>query len=255
MRWVETRPRSLVYLDPSVRRLYDGNVAVYRYCSLTEALSLFERGSWQFKRPSAWRDPYEKHVGKRLFGSDGPFADIGAFAKCFSLESQSEAMWRLYSAADGLVRLSFGLKHLIDSLQLASHQDRPRPKLFIGRARYMPQAKLRAAVALLEQARPESVSRFAMEALLMKRDGFIFENEIRACFLYREPSAADATTEQNLESHRTVESVSSKIIQRVLLDPYVSPAVARAWTRMLREGCKVECDVTQSKFNLDPISD
>jgi hypothetical protein len=250
LRWLPAL-RSRVVLDPELTTHYARNSTIYRYASLTEATCLLGQGRLQLKRPSAWRDPYEKHVGKRLFGKPGPFAAIAAYAKCFSLEPQSEAMWRLYASSDGLVRLSFGLRDLIDALDAATHSSEPRPKLYVGRARYMPQPSIRRSVERIAIGPTKSVSRVAMQAILMKRSGFVFEDEVRACFLYKQ---LRKDTQLTPPETREISQVSSDVVTSVLLDPYATKSLARTWKQRLVDGCKVTCKVEQSKFDLSPDS-
>jgi hypothetical protein len=252
IKWLPRQKKSRLILDPELESLYERNVTVYRYASLTEALSLFDQGSWQFKRPSAWRDPYEQHVGSRLFDKSGPFSKIDAFAKCFSLEFQSEAMWRLYAQPEGLVRLSFCLRDVLHAVEQATHPNGATPKVYVGRARYMTPPALRRAVDELVIGKPKMVSRLAMPAVLMKRDGFMFENEIRVCFSAGSLTTDPRTDNLRVNTTRTVSGLSKEIVTHVLLDPYASKPVAASWTRLLKESCGLACDVTQSKFDLYP---
>ena len=142
--------------------------------------------------------------------------------------------------------MTFRLGDLVNALECATHGDGKRPKLYVGRARYMPQAAIRASVTQLTANPRKGVSRFAMHALLMKRNGFIFENEIRACFLFSQ--------EDEPEPMRMVGGVAPGVINDILLDPYVSRPIAQAWKRLLTEVHGVQCPVEQSKFNLDPAA-
>ncbi len=142
--------------------------------------------------------------------------------------------------------MTFRLGDLVNALECATHGDGKRPKLYVGRARYMPQAAIRASVTQLTANPRKGVSRFAMHALLMKRNGFIFENEIRACFLFSQ--------EDEPEPMRMVGGVAPGVINDILLDPYVSRPIAQAWKRLLTEVHGVQCPVEQSKFILDPAA-
>jgi len=221
-----------------------GRVRVYRYASRTEALSLMSKGTFRFRRPGAWKEPYERHVASKLFGDAGPFAHVHAFAKCFSLEYRSEPMWRLFNSEDGVVRMTFDLEKLIRGLEAGEHVDGTRPKLYIGRVHYMPQAVIRQAVEHPDFCEAKKVSRHAMRSLLMKRDGFAFENEVRACFIYDQAAISEET--------RDVSRIPVALIERVLIDPYALKEEVSEWRRACMAVAGLKCPVTQSEFDKDP---
>jgi hypothetical protein len=223
-------------LDPHLKR------CVYRYTSIPEAISLLVDGRWSFVRPNSWPDKYEQHIGNTLFGRGGPFSNVAAYVKCFSLEYSSEAMWRTYATTAGLVRLGIRLDKLISDLANAKWPE--TAKLYVGRARYMKQSSVRKEVTKLMVASPKEVSALAMRALLMKRAGFSYENEIRFCFVSKSKSG--------LPNVRDVSGLKPENIAGMLLDPYIQKWQADQFRMLFKRSLSVPFKVSQSVFDSDP---
>jgi hypothetical protein len=235
--WVPRGRR--VRLDPLLLPYL--HAIVYRYSSFAEAFMLIGRGVWTFAKPSTWRDNYEKHVSKELFENTAVFADFPGYVKCVSFEYSSEAMWRTYSTSGGLVRMSWSLDNLIDLLDAADWGG--DGKVYVGPVRYMEAPAIRVAVNTLKAApKPEQRSQHAMRALMMKRSGFAFENEIRLCFF---PSPNDPPA----EPFHGASGFPHDTIRQVLIDPYLSSWQAREIQYVLKDVLRVPCDVEQSKFD------
>lgn len=197
-----------IHVDKTlVHRRYS---TVYRYVPIVEADSIVRNKIWWFDKPTCWPDKYESYVARELFGGNAPFGNMGVYAKCFTFHHSSEPIWQL---SKDRVRLRFTLDKLIRSLASAKRTDRgPLPKLFIARTRYMDPWAVRDTIDQLKLSRPKPVGRGAVPALLMKRIGFNYENEIRACFVFGEGSVGDA-------KHLEIE-VDDNAINQLMTNPY-----------------------------------
>ena len=227
-------------LDPAVGALLSERI--YRYASIAEALMLCS-GKMTFASPALWPDKYESHVIDKLFATPGPFARAVPLVKCFSLEYSSEAMWRTYSGAGGLIRLSIRLSDLVDELNKMAWP--VRGKIYAGRVRYMKPVSLRTEVARLSGDKHlKRTMNHAMPALLAKRAGFAFENEIRFAFL---PNRT-----QGEMRFVTVKGFPSQKLQRILIDPYLPKWQADELVRLFRGRVSAQCKVEQSSFDARP---
>jgi Protein of unknown function (DUF2971) len=229
-----------MHLDPGIESLLE--YSVYRYTSIAEALCLCD-GRMTFANPKKWPDKYESHLTDRLFSGSGPFAHAIPFVKCFSVEYSSEAMWRTYSSPGGVVRMGIKLQDLIDSLDEARWPS--DAKIYVGRVRYMDPPKLRQEIKTLEDNPPKAVMNNAMPALLMKRSGFAFENEVRIGFL---PRAA-----KNIPPVITASNFRSTKISRMLLDPYLPQWQTDELKRLFVKKLGVPFKVHRSSFDAHPI--
>lgn len=238
-------PETDVYLDPELR---EGVGRVYRYVTPTpEAISLLDSRRMRFDHPTVWSDKYESYIADHLFdgektkdsslGGNAPFDGFAIYAKCMTYHYASEAMWRLNPDK---VRLSFSLKKFLQLLSTARRVDGgPVPKIYVCRARYMEPRKIRQAIKELRLAETKTVSRYLVPALLMKRVGFHFENEVRICIVHPRATKRDFL-ELEFDDHG---------IEELMINPY---ADKHAVTRLKKtfEHCGVK--VKQSAFDLPP---
>jgi len=162
---------------------------------------------------------------------------MGVYAKCFTFEYTSEPMWRLN---DGRIRLAFTVASLIERLAAATDVDGGKlPKLYIARARYMGPTKIRDAIDNMHEHQPAFKSRSAAAALLMKRLGFHYENEVRACFIYEPGTPRPEHLKVRIDAPVTA----------MLIDPYMGPDKFPA---LLGKYRNLGYEIDQSKFDLHP---
>lgn len=197
----------LVLVDPTLIPRLHGTC--YRYATRAEAESLVGNCHWWFDKPTSWTDKYEKHIAVSLFGDGAPFDNMVVYAKCFTFQHSSEPLWRLQKDR---VRIRFRLRELIESFGRAKRLDGgPLPKLYIGRARYMEPWIIRRAIDDLNKAQQSAKSALAAPALLMKRLGFNYENEIRACFVFKKGS---------IDTDALKIEVAANAINEMMINPY-----------------------------------
>jgi hypothetical protein len=217
---------------------------VYRYASLGETLLWLRQGRTGLAHPSTWPDRYERHVAARLWQPDGPLTGARAFLKCFSFEFGSEALWRTYAGPGGVLRLGLRLRDLVAELNRLSL---PRgAKVMVGRCRYLDERDMRRALEQLRGqlragADPDAV---AMQALLLKRSGFAWENELRVAALL----PADAHPAPVLE----VEGLRADRLLSIHIDPYLAGWQAVQWQAVLSRDDGSGPRISQSSFDAEP---
>jgi hypothetical protein len=206
IRW-KKEADGLVFVDSTLIPRLHGTV--YRYVTCVEAESLVGNRHWWFDKPTNWPDKYEKHIAKSLFDDGAPFDNMVVYAKCFTFQHSSEPLWRLQKDR---VRIRLRLRDLIESFSRAKRLDGgPLPKLYIGRARYMEPWLIRRAIDELKQAKEPVKSALAAPALLMKRLGFNYENEIRACFVFKKGT---------IDEDALKIEVAANAINEMMINPY-----------------------------------
>lgn len=227
------------YIDQDLDSLSSNSV--YRYSSIAEAILLC-RGKVSFAKPDNWPDKYEGHLVRALFSDGAPYSKTVPFVKCFSIEYSSEAMWRVYASSGGLVRMGIRIPNLIEGLKKCVL---PFPaKIYLGRVRYMEAFNMRKAIEEIATSYPKKVMNNAMSALLMKRSGFSFENELRVAIF---PSKNN-----NLQEVITLEGFPIESISRMLIDPYLSKWQADLLGSIFVDQLRVPFDVHRSSFDDDP---
>jgi hypothetical protein len=230
-----------VWLDAAADEL--AGRQVYRYASLGEALLWLQHARTALARPATWPDRYERHVAERLWQQPRcMLPDV--YLKCFSFEFSSEALWRTYAGHGGVLRLGIRLRDLVAELNRVSL---PRgARVMVGRCRYLDERDLQRALARLQAALADGApaTELGMQALLLKRAGFAWENELRIAVLLppeRQPRAV-------LE----VEGLRVDRLQSVQIDPYLPAWQASAWLPVLAASGLPAGRVGQSGFDAEP---
>ena len=102
------------------------------------------------------------------------------YAQCWTLERSSDAMWQMYSADHDAVRVRTTVGRLIDSLR-ATQCSVADVSCFIGRIRYQKISQLRdfGKNMFVRYMGSEAIA----QSLLIKRQAYRYENEVRLIYL------------------------------------------------------------------------
>ena len=137
-----------------------------------------------------WRDPFENVFLKSpVLTSKGEkrrfelYDDI--YAQCWTLDGASNAMWEIYSRDQDAFRIKTTVGKLIDSLRVANG-NRADTTCFIGKVKYQKVKELREfGKKMLEwYDRAEGIA----QSLLLKRNEFRYEKEVRLIYISPESS-------------------------------------------------------------------
>ena len=178
---------------------------LYRYVDLASFMSLVETKILTLTNVNAWDNPWEAFLGKiPLVDEDGndlhptySFYEL-VFAQCWSLISESDAMWRIYSPH----KLGIRIESSVDRLQQVGSCGMG----YIGKVIYFD-----SVADLLEKEKPRR-SRF--DIAMFKRSAFEHEQEVRLL------THADCLENCDLESSRVGLPVDpSALIEGLMVDP------------------------------------
>lgn len=161
---------------------------IYRVFSIERLLEIFTSKALVLVKPSKWDDPFENFILKsKMEFVDGEQADIAfanqIFGQCWSLLSESDAMWRIYSPDKHGVKVKTTPRKLRDAL--ASQVEHPSLSAFIGRVRYESGQYLREMVndrVRMQNKIFDTSGRGHAETLLFKREEFSHEREVRIVY-------------------------------------------------------------------------
>lgn len=184
----------------------DLDTPVYRYISLSQFLAFIEKEKTYLTNISVWDDPYED-VLKNLPVKDsssrfGEFRTFRSyFAQSWSLNGNSDAMWRIYSKnSEGLLIKSTVRKFKsIQNIDLA----------LFGRVVYFDD--LRKSLAKISNDEPKDPKINTLKWSLLKRRAFDHEKEVRFITLgkhinfYLEPESK--TIELSLDPKNFLEDI------------------------------------------------
>lgn len=210
------------FIDLSDR---DRNHYIYRIISLSRLFQIFSSHTNVFVRPKMWEDPFENFILRsRIRLPSGEIVSHGSrdsvYGQCWTLQSASDAMWRIYSPQGDAVRIRTTPNRLAKSI-IESSAVRPHT-VRIGKVRYLSQAALARFVRNTFRT-PESAYTAMGRTLLVKRLAFKHERELRA--LIFAPRREAAKTGSDLLACPVDPHV---LIDQLMLDPRYSAENAEA---------------------------
>lgn len=172
-----------IHIDNSKR-----GAKIYRIMSVDYLLDMFETKKNVLVKPCVWQDPFENFLFKTpVFQKNGEdyFSILRnrAYGQCWSLNGESDAMWRLYGPKENNVKVQTTISNLYNSLYQGTAKY-PRMSCFIGEVNYHQETEL---TNLAKEVRFNGISSggsyYQAKSLLMKRDAFKQEEEVRLIYL------------------------------------------------------------------------
>ncbi len=168
---------------------------IYRIDSLDRFYEILEKKVLTFVRPTKWCDPLENIVFNAQIIKDGKeFEHPGKsniFAQCWTIESDSYALWLIYRKGQPSIRMQTRFNNLPIITTMNSG------KFYYGMVKYLYKKDLDALPknrALLKRIGSDEISEPHIETLLMKRKSYKYEKEIRL-FALSNISIVDKTNE------------------------------------------------------------
>ncbi len=161
----------------------EANKPIFRVMPIHRLLEIFNSGYLTLVHPKKWDDPFENlllrgyipEVVKR-----NPMLKIfkhDVFAQCWTFNSETDAMWRIYSPTKQGVKVKTTIPKLINSL---SDETKPiwKDGCYIGKVKYLSDTKIVSKLTAIDSASKKD----AAISLLYKRKEFKHEKEVRAIF-------------------------------------------------------------------------
>jgi hypothetical protein len=190
---------------------------IYRIISIERLIEMFAACNNTLVKPKLWDDPFENFILRcRVQLPDGAFASFGFqdqfFGQCWTLQSASDAMWRIYSPKSSAVRIRTTIGKLAESLS-ACRGDWAHDEVFIGRVQYLSQKKLEDfATGILRSGGGLLSTMLFAKTLLAKRPAFRHEKEVRLVFRPHD----EVETKTDLFHYPTD---PNELIDQIMLDP------------------------------------
>ena len=184
-----TRPNDLI--EPSQLELRNGlrqDDVIHRYCSIKE-LYVMLRGSLSLACPFIWEDKFENPLFRAKFTNrNGKQIDLRKagqklYCQCWTIEKESDAMWKLFGSQSTGVRVTTSVKNL--QLQAYNSHDSYRNEAVftkIGKIEYLSESGIKQKF----RSNEEFIKRFMepncegfYDSLLIKRTAYSYEKEVR----------------------------------------------------------------------------
>lgn len=223
--------------------------SIYRIVSISRLLEMLDLKINTLLKPKLWDDPFENFICASTFKPKNgkpfrfPHRDR-AYGQCWTLEAESDAMWRIYAPNKDGAKIETSISTLYDSLRNARQNRYPGMSCFIGKVKYDSQGEFEELIndpdRVCELMNGEKRhSRGQAKTLLLKRIEFKHEKEIR--LLYLDPHNKGFTDTYQYPCD------PFKLIKSITLDPRMDPRIYEVYRTYLNKlGYKGKID--QSKL-------
>ena len=208
----------------------NGKRFIYKYVSTDSAkkcleLKENEKGTLRFAEPSTWADPAEKALYDANYTEENgkPWERPIVYACCITDLQQSEAAWATYQyqGNDGCVKFSIDYDKLIE--QLKQYAEEEGCLLYVGRVEYgkwsdisgTNKDRLDEIFSKLGGKDDESMERNFLRYLLIKREAFAYEKEIRLFIVYNRDKAPKKKDENEIKDSILVPINWKKCLNKV----------------------------------------
>jgi hypothetical protein len=186
-------------------------------------LEVLQTNQLTLVKPSLWDDPFENFLlSCKVKYKDGKEASLEPlrkrmFGQCWTLEEESDAMWRIYSHDKDGVKVRTTVGQLWDAFY--GHTENPELHCFFGKVEYKSGDDIKALFENNgEDMIFDSTAKGQAKSLLFKRLEFKHENEARLIY-----SAEESTKEKLYKFLINPNELFSEIV----LDPRASQDIAK----------------------------
>lgn len=209
-----------------------------------------------------WRDePYELFYYKpkyfRRFESKDIKLDVRGvanrfYAQCWSLNKDSNAMWRIYSGKDyDGVRIATTLGDIV-SLLYPIHNKEQYP--YIGFMKYEWKKDIKQWLTNHSSLTFLDWLHAANESLFIKRKNFNYEKEFR--IVISTPTMDDGGRQNKVQDHFSIPIKLNEFIKEISLSPFIDKNLRNEHYKEIFEYVQdSSVKVNQSLFSVDDISD
>ncbi|MDO9317984.1 MAG: hypothetical protein Q7V56_07265 [Gammaproteobacteria bacterium] len=197
---------------------------IYHFLPWSYALAIFQHNRLRFSPVAKWTDPYEKAWCDLLFQRKDKLSGVRTYGQCWTKSNFDEPLWRMFAFNnfEPIVRISCHVGTLINA-GLRFIEDN-MGSLYIGNVQYQPEKNLHLHAKTILAGEHKDVSRSACKFLLLKRNAFSFENEVRMLWFGR--------GKQGKELFFPIEA--SIDISQVMTSPYATKADHELITKDLK---------------------
>lgn len=187
---------------------------IYRVMPVFRLMELFKRKNNTLVKPRLWDDPFENFIlqGHGKF-SDGKIVSFGmrdlVYGQCWTMNKDSDAMWRIYSPDKNGVKIRTTINKLFNSIYSRSRVNERDVNCFIGKVKYLIPRKIND---FLDQVNIiDSTGKGIAETLLIKRQAFSHEKEVRLIYIADEHKAQHVIFQYEIDPF--------DLIREIVFDP------------------------------------
>lgn len=224
------------------------DTVLYRTVRLNRLLSMFSAYQNALVRPKLWDDTFENYALNSDVEIDGKSGKFGfrddIYGQCWTRESFSDAMWRIYSNGTDGVRIKTTVGKLLDSLS-RSAGTKSEISCFIGKVRYCKDEGLNQFAESHFADGLGSDGKQIAETLLLKRNAFRHEKEVRLIYLAPETQPPEKDLHlYHFDPH--------ELIDQIMVHPQLSEEEADTLKKRIREATNYKGEVKRSLLYRTP---
>lgn len=231
---------------------------IYRYCSIFELYRVINKKKLTLVCPFSWEDLFENPLMRaELVNRKGQKIDLGAegkklFCQCWTLENESNAMWKLYGYQGKGVRISAKVSDLyFQAYNSYNIEANEAVYTKIGKIEYLDESELKRKFENEEQFYKklmESNCEGYYESLLYKRKAFSDEKEVRLIahdFDQRFSCQSSLKLELSIKTYDWIKTVTLG----PAMDEFTAEAYYNELVKLGFPGCKIEKSSLYEKLN------
>lgn len=191
-----------------------------------------------------WQDPYELFMLKYDISVDGhSYKEIMSqmcmryYGQCWSEIRDSDAMWRIYSHDMGSVRIKTTVGKMIDVINQTREMVSVVP--LFGKVQYLNKKEMSSWLKTkMNEGSGQLYFAFG-DSLLIKREEFVHENEVRFVLYFDEQGVSPTTDKLNCKYGNVydefidLEVKPSQFIEEIAFDPRLGADDFTDWKNML----------------------
>ena len=177
---------NITYLNIEEKDFLNDKRPLFKHMSLEYALKTLNDKELWFANPTTWKDPFESRFLNAKYKDqstkqkiDHPWRD-NVFCMCVTQRAASEAYWTPYSQNQIGIQFRIYRETLVKTLMSFSFlRDYD---IYIGKVEYMMTREIERAlnnIPLAQPAPPKNTDMWWARLLLLKRNAYIYEDEIR----------------------------------------------------------------------------
>lgn len=265
----------MIELDTMLRNLQDSDLVapIFRIVPLERLFELFDSQRLILPQVKVWDDVYENFFVKSRFKDqnieyeiDDDFEEY--YGQCWSLNEDSDALWRIYSYDKRSVRIKTSIDKVVKlfgdgriTVCDNGHLGLNSSSRYVGKVEYCSTDEMQHKIQeLIDEASGPNHLPYIIKSLFLKRPEFYHENEVRLIYL------ADSGDEKIVEGKKLIafDIDPFDFIEEIAFDPRIEESVFQ----VLKEGFLQrysnfpESRIVKSKlyefnqliFDLSPIS-
>lgn len=169
----------------------DENASVFRFVKIDRLFEIFKTKKIVLVKPWKWDDPFENFLSKTIVVNKkkeriGFNLTNDFYGQCWTLRDECDGIWRNYSSIENGARIETSAIRLLSSIYDLTNNE-SKLSCFIGKVVYETNTNITNMLSdWISQLLTDSTGKEIAKMLLIKREEFSYENEVRLLYSKKE---------------------------------------------------------------------